>query len=143
VNNPPPDPGALPVLIAGPTASGKSAIALALAERDDGIVVNADALQVYECWRVLSARPDAAALARAPHALYGHVPAEVVYSVGAWLREVAGVLAAARARGQRPIVVGGTGLYLSALTEASPSSRRSRPTSAPAPTRCAPRAFWT
>jgi tRNA dimethylallyltransferase len=117
VNNPPPDPGALPVLIAGPTASGKSAIALALAERDDGIVVNADALQVYECWRVLSARPDAAALARAPHALYGHVPAEVAYSVGAWLREVAGALNAARARGQRPIVVGGTGLYLSALTE--------------------------
>jgi tRNA dimethylallyltransferase len=105
------------VLIAGPTASGKSALALAIAERDGGIVVNADALQVYECWRVLSARPDAAALARAPHALYGHVAADVAYSVGAWLRDVEAVLARARADGLRPVIVGGTGLYLSALTE--------------------------
>jgi tRNA dimethylallyltransferase len=117
VNNTPRDHGARPVLIAGPTASGKSALALALAERDSGIVINADALQVYDCWRVLSARPGASALARAPHALYGHVPAEVAYSVGTWLREIAGVLAGARAQGLRPIVVGGTGLYLSALTE--------------------------
>ena len=107
----------MPVLIAGPTASGKSALALELAERDRGIVVNADALQVYDCWRVLSARPDPEALARAPHALYGHVAADADYSVGAWLRDVEAVLDRARAEGLRPIIVGGTGLYLTALTE--------------------------
>jgi tRNA dimethylallyltransferase len=105
------------VLIAGPTASGKSALALALAERYRGCVINADALQVYACWRVLTARPDDADLARAPHMLYGHVGCDVRYSVGAWLRDVAAALAEARRRGLRPIVVGGTGLYLSALTE--------------------------
>lgn len=106
-----------PVLLAGPTASGKSAIALALAERHRGCVVNADALQVYACWRVLTARPGDAELARAPHLLYGHVGCDVRYSVGAWLRDVAAALAEARRRGLRPIVVGGTGLYLGALTE--------------------------
>jgi tRNA dimethylallyltransferase len=105
------------VLIAGPTASGKSALALAVAERDGGVVINADASQVYDCWRVLTARPDDADLARAPHRLYGHVPATVRYSVGTWLRDVAGVLADARRDGLRPIVVGGTGLYFTALTE--------------------------
>ena len=64
---------AAPSLIAGPTASGKSALALALAERDGGVVINADASQVYACWRVLTARPDDDDLARAPHRLYGHV----------------------------------------------------------------------
>jgi tRNA dimethylallyltransferase len=111
------DRRASPVLIAGPTASGKSALALALAERDRGIVINADALQVYDCWRVLSARPGPEALGRAPHALYGHVPADEDYSVGAWLREVEDVLDRAHAQGLRPIIVGGTGLYLTALTE--------------------------
>ena len=106
-----------PVLIAGPTASGKSALALALAERHRGCVINADALQVYGCWRVLTARPGDAELARVPHLLYGHVGCEVRYSVGAWLRDVAAALAEARRRDLRPIVVGGTGLYLSALTE--------------------------
>lgn len=105
-----------PVLIAGPTASGKSALALAIAERDGGVVLNADALQVYACWRVLTARPSDADLARAPHRLYGHVACDAPYSVGAWLAEVAAALAEARARGQRPIVVGGTGLYFEALT---------------------------
>jgi tRNA dimethylallyltransferase len=104
-----------PVLIAGPTASGKSALALRLAERDGGIVINADALQVYACWRVLTARPEAADLARAPHRLYGHVSCAAPYSVGAWLRDLAPVLDDCRARGLRPIVVGGTGLYLDAL----------------------------
>ncbi len=102
-----------PVLIAGPTASGKSAMALEIAARQGGVVVNADALQVYECWRVLSARPTPEDEAAAPHALYGHVPFEVAYSVGDWLREVAPILDG----GLRPIVVGGTGLYFSALTE--------------------------
>lgn len=105
-----------PVVIAGPTASGKSALALAIAERDNGWVINADALQVYGCWRVLTARPDTDVCARAPHRLYGHVPCDVPYSVGAWLREVAPVIDAARAAGARPVIVGGTGLYLTALT---------------------------
>ena len=103
-----------PVLIAGPTASGKSALALRIAERDGGVVINADAAQVYDCWRVLTARPGPEDLARAPHLLYGHVAGETRYSVGAWLRDLAPVLAATRAR---PIIVGGTGLYLTALTE--------------------------
>lgn len=104
-----------PVLIGGPTASGKSALALAVAERDRGLVINADALQVYARWRVLTARPDDAEIARAPHALYGHVEADR-YSAGDWLRDVAAVLAKARAAGLRPVIVGGTGLYFTALT---------------------------
>lgn len=103
------------IVIAGPTASGKSALALRLAERDGGVVINADALQVYACWRVLSARPDDADCARAPHRLYGHLDCAAGYSVGAWLREVAPVLDEARAAGLRPIFVGGSGLYLDAL----------------------------
>ena len=102
-----------PVLIAGPTASGKSALALQIAERDGGVIVNADALQVFECWQLLSARPDADELSRAPHALYGHVPYDAAYSTGHWLRDVAPFLAA----GPRPIIVGGTGLNFTALTE--------------------------
>lgn len=102
-----------PVLIAGPTASGKSALALRIAERRGGVIVNADALQVYGCWRILTARPGADDLARAPHVLFGHVGQDAPYSVGHWLTEVAEVV---RKR-ERPIIVGGTGLYLSALTE--------------------------
>ena len=101
------------VLIAGPTASGKSAFALQIAQAQGGVVVNADALQVWSCWRVLTARPSASDEALAEHALYGHVAPGTAYSVGHWLREVGGLLA----RGQRLIVTGGTGLYLSALTE--------------------------
>lgn len=101
----------LPVLIAGPTGSGKSALAMDLAARDGRLIVNADALQVYDCWRVLSARPSVAEEATLPHALYGHIGRDQDYSVGAWLREVAGLLT-------RPVViVGGTGLYFRALTE--------------------------
>ncbi len=105
--------GELPVLIAGPTASGKSALALELAARNGGIVINADALQVYADWRLLTARPSPAEEARAPHALYGHVPGDRAYSVGLWLRELAPLLEGDR----QPIIVGGTGLYFSALTE--------------------------
>ncbi|MER2510132.1 MAG: tRNA (adenosine(37)-N6)-dimethylallyltransferase MiaA [Amaricoccus sp.] len=105
-----------PVIIAGPTASGKSALALRVAERDGGVVLNADALQVYSCWQVLSARPDPEDLARAPHALYGHVACTEIYSVGAWLRDLAPLLADLARQRRRAIIVGGTGLYLSALT---------------------------
>jgi tRNA dimethylallyltransferase len=106
---PPPD---RPVLIAGPTASGKSALALEIAARQGGVIVNADALQVYSCWRLLTARPSTEEEAQAPHRLYGHVDRDQPYSVGHWLREMAGILAT----GARPIVVGGTGLYFTALT---------------------------
>ncbi len=100
-----------PVLMAGPTASGKSALAMEIAARDGRAIVNADALQVYDCWRVLTARPSLAEEAALPHALYGHVARDQAYSVGHWLREVSGYL-------DRPVViVGGTGLYFSALTE--------------------------
>jgi len=105
-------PSDLPILIAGPTASGKSDLALAIAEAQGGVIVNADASQVYDCWRVLTARPSAADEARAPHLLYGHLPYDAPYSAGHWLREVAPLLNAAR-----PILVGGTGLYFTALTE--------------------------
>lgn len=100
-----------PVLIAGPTASGKSALALHIAQTQGGIIVNADALQVYAGWRILTARPDAREMAQAPHHLYGHVAPDSPYSVGDWLRNVAPLLL-----NQRPIIVGGTGLYFQALT---------------------------
>lgn len=102
-----------PVLIAGPTASGKSALALGVAARAGGVIINADALQVFANWRVLTARPGPAEEEAAPHALYGHVPGDVPYSVGHWLRDLAPRLS----RPERPIIVGGTGLYFSALTE--------------------------
>ncbi len=100
-----------PVLIAGPTASGKSALAMDLAARDGRVIVNADALQVYANWRILTARPTIADEAALPHALYGHVGRDEAYSVGHWLRDLTPLLS-------RPVViVGGTGLYFSALTE--------------------------
>ncbi|WP_295044659.1 tRNA (adenosine(37)-N6)-dimethylallyltransferase MiaA [uncultured Paracoccus sp.] len=99
------------LLIAGPTASGKSALALRVARAQGGLIVNADALQIWSCWRVLTARPSPEDEAAAPHALYGHVAPDTAYSVGDWLRDVAGLL------DRRLIVVGGTGLYLGALTQ--------------------------
>ena len=101
-----------PVLIAGPTASGKSALALAIARAQGGVIVNADALQVYGNWRILSARPSPEEEAQVPHRLYGHVAPEQDYSAGHWLREVAPLLGT----GPRPIITGGTGLYFTALT---------------------------
>src|SRR6185312_3345296 len=104
------------VLIAGPTASGKSALALELAERTGGIVVNADSMQVYRDLRVITARPSAGDEARVPHRLYGHVDAGVNYSTGQWLRDLAAVLEEAKRQDRVPILVGGTGLYFKALT---------------------------
>jgi len=102
-----------PVLIAGPTASGKSALAIEIAKRQGGVIVNADALQVFEGWRILTARPDDADLAEAEHALYGHVPFDATYSTGQWLRDVTPFLSG----DTRPIIVGGTGLNFNALTQ--------------------------
>ncbi len=101
----------LPILIAGPTASGKSSLAMELAARDGRRVVNADALQVYSQWRLLSARPSFEDEAALPHALYGHIGRDIPYSVGHWLREVTALL-------DRPVViVGGSGLNFAALTQ--------------------------
>ena len=104
-----------PILIAGPTASGKSSLALEIASALGGVIINADALQVYAGWRVLTARPSREDEMAHPHHLYGHVPMDVAYSVGQWLRDLKPVLEQSPA--VRPIIVGGTGLYFSALTE--------------------------
>jgi tRNA dimethylallyltransferase len=106
-----------PILLAGPTASGKSALALALAQRLGGAVVNADSQQVYDGWRILTARPTPDEELRAPHFLYGHIPLDAEYSAGVWLRDVAVVLRECAARSLVPIITGGTGLYFKALTE--------------------------
>ncbi len=104
------------VLIAGPTASGKSALALRLAERLGGMIVNADSMQVYRDLRIITARPTAAEEARVPHRLYGHVDAAVNYSVGQYLTDAAAALAEAKRNAMPAIFVGGTGLYFKALT---------------------------
>jgi tRNA dimethylallyltransferase len=108
---------AAPILIAGPTASGKSALALAIAEHVGGVVINADSMQVYRELRILSARPTADEEARVPHALYGFVPAAEAYSTGRYAADAAAAIAKARDQGRRPVVVGGTGLYFKALLE--------------------------
>ncbi|MGH6749384.1 MAG: tRNA (adenosine(37)-N6)-dimethylallyltransferase MiaA [Methyloceanibacter sp.] len=105
------------ILIAGPTASGKSAVALALAERLGGTVINADSMQLYRELRVLTARPSEADEALAPHRLYGIVSASEAFSVGRWLEAAQAAIAEARDAGSVPILVGGTGLYFKALIE--------------------------
>lgn len=105
------------LLIAGPTASGKSALALALAERLCGTIINADSMQVYRELRILTARPSAAEEARVPHRRYGDVPASVAWSTGRWLEAAKTEIDRAVALGRVAIVVGGTGLYFKALTE--------------------------
>jgi tRNA dimethylallyltransferase len=104
------------LIVAGPTASGKSGAALELALRLDGVVINADAMQVYRDLEILTARPSAAEEARAPHRLYGHVDAGERYSAGRFAEEAAGAVRAALEGGRLPILCGGTGLYLNALT---------------------------
>jgi len=104
------------VLIAGPTASGKSALALDLAKKHGGIVINTDSMQVYRDLRVLTARPTPAEQASVPHRLYGHVDAAVNFSAGSFVTDAATVLAETRAQGRVPIFVGGSGLYFKAMT---------------------------
>ena len=105
------------ILIAGPTASGKSALALTLAKRLNGVIINADSMQLYEDLRLVSARPSAEEEAVAPHRLYGVLPASTAFSTGAWLRMAEQELKAVWANDQMPIFVGGTGLYFKGLTE--------------------------
>jgi tRNA dimethylallyltransferase len=105
------------VVIAGPTASGKSVLALAVAEAVGGTIINADSLQCYRDLEILTARPDRAALARAPHRLYGFLDAAERGSAGSWRRLALDESAAAISSGRLPILVGGTGLYLRALTD--------------------------
>ncbi|WEX11385.1 tRNA (adenosine(37)-N6)-dimethylallyltransferase MiaA [Chelativorans sp. AA-79] len=104
-------------LIAGPTASGKSALALDLARRSGAVIVNADSMQVYEVLSLLTARPGPAELAAAPHRLYGYVPPDEAYSTGRWLQDVEHLIQAKEMEGKPVIFVGGTGLYFRALTE--------------------------
>ena len=104
------------ILITGPTASGKSALAVELARAHGGVVVNADSMQVYDTLRVLTARPSEADMEGIPHHLYGHVTAAQAYSTGVWLREAALLVERSRKEGRMPVFVGGTGLYFKALT---------------------------
>jgi tRNA dimethylallyltransferase len=103
------------VLIAGPTASGKSALALALAEKIGGAIVNADSMQVYRHLRIITARPTPQDEARVPHLLYGHVDESENYSVGLYCRDAAAALADVLGTGRIPVFVGGTGLYFKSL----------------------------
>ncbi|WP_144858912.1 tRNA (adenosine(37)-N6)-dimethylallyltransferase MiaA [Mesorhizobium sp. J18] len=105
------------ILIAGPTASGKSDLAMELARRTGGIVVNADSMQVYSVLSVLTARPTATDVAKVPHKLYGYVHPSEPYSTGRWMRDVAGLIGAGTFKNRTAVFVGGTGLYFRALTE--------------------------
>src|SRR5712691_4431309 len=105
------------VLIAGPTASGKSALALELAQRLGGTVINADSMQVYRDLRIITARPTLAEEACVPHLLYGHVDAAENYSAGRWCIDAGAALAEVERAGRLPIVIGGTGLYFKTLTQ--------------------------
>jgi tRNA dimethylallyltransferase len=111
-----PGQGSKAVLIAGPTASGKSALALGLAQETGGVIINADSMQVYGDLRIITARPTPEEEAALPHRLYGHVDAAVNCSAGHWVADAAAVLAEARAQNRLPIFVGGSGLYFKALT---------------------------
>jgi tRNA dimethylallyltransferase len=104
------------ILIAGPTASGKSALALALAEKLGGVVINADSMQVYRDLRIITARPNVEDERRVPHRLYGHVDAGENFSVGRWCEEAAAALTVTQRTGRAAVLVGGTGLYFSTLT---------------------------
>lgn len=104
------------ILITGPTASGKSALAVRLAAEHDGVVINADSMQVYDTLNVLTARPQPEDMGGIEHRLYGHVPAGAAYSTGDWLREASALVGELQGRNKLPVFVGGTGLYFRALT---------------------------
>ena len=106
-------PHGKPILICGPTASGKSALGIEIARKSGAWILNADALQVYDTWRILTARPSEVDEETVPHHLYGHIPLRRTYSVGAWLRDVKKILETVD---RQVIILGGTGLYFSALT---------------------------
>jgi tRNA dimethylallyltransferase len=118
-SSPPANQGDRPeaVLIAGPTASGKSALAVGLARRLGGAVINCDSMQVYRDLRIVTARPSREDEGVVPHLLFGHVDAGRNWSVGLWLNDVEGAIAQTRACGLVPILAGGTGLYFKALTQ--------------------------
>ena len=105
------------ILIAGPTASGKSAVAIELARQHNGVIINADSMQVYQVLRIITACPDDKDMKAVPHELYRTVSPAIRYSVGAWLADVAAILETTFAAGKTPVFVGGTGLYFKALTE--------------------------
>jgi tRNA dimethylallyltransferase len=110
-------PAPTAILLAGPTASGKSALALRLAGKLNGAVVNADSMQVYRDLRIITARPTPDEEARVPHRLYGHVDAAENYSVGRWCVDAQAAIAEAQGAGRLPILVGGTGLYFKSLLQ--------------------------
>lgn len=103
------------ILIAGPTASGKSALAIALAERFGGVVINADSMQVYRDLRIITARPTDEEERRVPHLLFGHVDAAINYSAGQWIADARAAIVQVRSQGRLPLIAGGTGLYFKAL----------------------------
>jgi len=105
------------ILIAGPTASGKSALAIDLASELDGVIINADSMQLYKDLRLVSARPSDEEEREVPHRLYGVLQASTAFSTGAWLRLATEEIEAVRAAGKLPVLVGGTGLYFKGLTE--------------------------
>lgn len=107
---------AKPILIAGPTASGKSALSVRLARSLGGVIINADSQQIYRDWRILSARPSADEEATVPHRMYAHLSLDTIYSTGHWLDDITAELSRCHSEGLRPIIVGGTGLYFKALT---------------------------
>lgn len=104
-------------LIAGPTASGKSALALALAELTPSIIINADSMQVYRDLRIVTARPSVEEEARVPHRLFGHIDGSEACSAARWAREATDAIAEGKALGRLPILVGGTGLYIRTLLD--------------------------
>ncbi len=106
-----------PILIAGQTASGKSGLALELAQEHDGVIINADSMQVYRELQILTARPRLDEMQNIPHRLYGYINADTPYSVGQWLQDVESELAHIKKSGKRAIIVGGTGLYFKTLLE--------------------------
>ena len=107
--------GSKPILIAGATATGKSTFGIELAKKYNGLIINADSLQIYKQWKILTARPDDSEINKCPHTLYGHINIGDKYSAGHWLKEIKKELSKSKKEGLRPIIIGGTGLYFQLL----------------------------